>query len=95
MAVKQERDTTPLQDVRRQLFLEQAQEKTSALQRAQLNARVANRKRTRTTRAQQETILTEGGIPVSKISSSGNACDWAGCQRRFKKKEHLKRHILS
>jgi hypothetical protein len=64
----------------RKMMLQEAQRKTSELQRAQIRA---SRKRV---------IKDEDTAPVDVVRRAMCKCDYPGCHKAFRRNEHLKRH---
>lgn len=76
---------------RRKLYVDEVQQKTSALQRAQQQSVVQRMgmKRDRDNR----TLVPGSNIAVQRIVAGTFKCDAPGCSSRpFKRMEHLKRH---
>ncbi|KAK3344347.1 hypothetical protein B0T25DRAFT_573295 [Lasiosphaeria hispida] len=73
--------------VGRRLFTDTVKEKTTALQRVQNDSSLRARKR-----ARPEKLMN---VPFKKEGKNENFCHYPGCDRKYKKKEHLKRHVDS
>ncbi|KAK3366394.1 hypothetical protein B0H63DRAFT_456105 [Podospora didyma] len=75
---------------RRRLFVEEARQKTTALQRAQgIRARAKAAKC-------DNSVAVGDGVAVPKIASGKHRCPHPNCQsKQYKRMEHLKRHLRS
>ncbi|KAK3387477.1 hypothetical protein B0H63DRAFT_470119 [Podospora didyma] len=75
---------------RRRLFVEEARQKTTALQRAQ-----GIRARAKAAKCDDSVVIGDG-VAVSKIASGKHRCPHPNCQsKQYKRMEHLKRHLRS
>lgn len=74
---------------RRRLF-DTAKGRATALQ--QIHQDSPLRVRRKPTRKEEDIFIVRG-VEVTTISKERNYCNWPGCDKGFKKKEHLVRHV--
>lgn len=79
-------------EARRRLFTEGARQKTSVLHKIQESTAGIARPGAQMKRSRRAIPLL---AEVSVAPSRKFKCDWPGCQSRFRRTEHLKRHIGS
>jgi hypothetical protein len=74
--------------------MEGPRSKTTALQEAQERSQPNNpRVRTRRERPPRRDLPPSGSSEIVTATASKHKCPWAGCNRRYRRKEHMKRHI--
>lgn len=107
--VKQEGDMSPMSagghsypspTEKRQLYVEEARQKTTALQMVQSDAPLAPRPSMHMNgegkpEHESHSSYGPGSIlidPIQRVSAGTNICDYPGCGKTYRRSEHLKRH---